>query len=69
MRVKLATLMAGPDVVHQVGAIIDVTPAEAKYLVETHHATYVDKEKPAAQAETPPEVEPEGKKKKGKGAK
>lgn len=38
MKVKLATLRAGPNGIDQVGAVIDVSENEAKYLIETHGA-------------------------------
>ena len=42
MKVKLKTIMAGPNGCHSAGSIVDVPEGEARYLVETNQAEAVD---------------------------
>ncbi|CEF48245.1 unnamed protein product [uncultured bacterium] len=45
MKVRMLTIMSGPDVYHDVGEVIDVPDAMAKAMVEGRHAEYVDEPK------------------------
>lgn len=46
MKVKLKTIMAGPEGTAQPGQVVDVPEGEARYLVETNQAEAVDPMKP-----------------------
>lgn len=66
MKIKLATLMAGPDGVHNAGTVVDLPTAEAKYLIQTHGAVAVEPEpEPEDNGSGEGETEP-SKKRKGK---
>jgi hypothetical protein len=52
MRIRMRTLMAGPEGVVHADQIIDVPAARAYDLIETGHATQVDDEAPRRAPET-----------------
>lgn len=43
MRVKLLTLMAGPDGVFSVGQVIDIPEGQAQHLIESGCAVAIEK--------------------------
>lgn len=59
MRVKLATLMAGPDGVYAAGSVIEVNDAVGRQLIAGNGATRVDEPRARARRQTATAPAPE----------